>query len=203
MTAPILTVIHLNPDHPEVRRDHDDVCAMHARVISLLSLGPDQPKGRELWAHPSSDRLIVQYHRSADPRWLPDGYTAGVSHHAVRHLWDEGAAVRWALIGNPVSRTGKSERHGIKAATRVLVSPADLAGWARSRLPMLEHASVTVADARTAVGRRGAKAVTHRQVRLVGTARVLDAAALATAIHNGVGRARAFGCGLLLVTEAT
>lgn len=199
--APVLTVINLDPSHPQVRVDLSDSCRMHARVLSLLGISPEHPKGRELWATPRPDRLIIQYPRPADVRWLPDGYHTAARHHPVRVDWPEGARVRWALVGNPVRCRSVYRADGTRRGVRVVRH--DPIEWARSRLPMLEHHRIEIVDQHTAVGQRPrGQTVTHRRVRYVGVGTVLDPVALAAAIRSGVGPGKAYGCGLLVIGGA-
>lgn len=194
----VLTVIRLHPTHPEVRADRHDLCRMHARVLSTLGLDPAVPKGRELWASPTEDRLLVQYHRPADPRWLPDGYTAGHTVHEVRTDWAVGARVRWAVIANPVHARSVAGRRGV-------IERIDPTEWAHRRLGATLHLdSVDVHERHHSTGRRRSdgRTVTHARVRLTGLGTVTDPDRLAVQIRAGVGKGRAYGCGLLLVAAA-
>lgn len=199
---PILTVIRLDPLNPSVQSDMRDVCRMHARVLSLLNLDPDQPKGRELWATPRPDRLLVQYHRAADARWLPDGYTVGHSVHQVRTAWECGDRVQWALIGCPIARRTTARPGGGRTVQVRAVEPAE---WARARLSGLALDGVRSGQCQVrGVGsHRGGHGITHRRAHLTGDATVVDPEGVAAAIRGGVGRGRAHGCGLLMVGQAS
>lgn len=193
--APVLTVIRLDPRSREARADRHDLCRMHGRVVEMLGLQPGEVKGRELWASPSPERLLVQYERPVDVRWLPDGYHVGHDVHEVRADWPAGARVRWAVIANPVHSRSHSGRRGV-------IEPVDPQVWARRRLDALDLEDVVMHERHHATGRHRGGPVTHDRVRLTGVGTVLDPARLAGQIRSGVGRGRAFGCGLLLVAPA-
>jgi CRISPR system Cascade subunit CasE len=200
--TPVLTTLALDPDHPRVRADAADLCRAHARVLSLLGLDPEDPKPRELWAWPRPDRLVVQWHRPLDLSRLPPGYALDTATGPVRLDWPVGARVRWALVANPVSRTGARPATGARATTRDLRTTGEITGWATVRLGgALSDLEVWVDAHRPMSGTRDGRRVTHRWAWLRGSGTVADPEALAGAIAGGVGRARAYGCGLLLVTE--
>lgn len=196
----ILTVLRLAPRHPQVVADSRDVCRMHGRVLQLLGLDAEEPKGRELWAQPTPDRLLIQWRRAADPRWLPDGYATGSSAHPVRLDWRQGDRIRWAAVINPVKRH-RPRVAGVRrgAGKAVPVPPVD---YFAAHYPMLQVRDGVVLAEQTAVGRRPSGAlVTHRRARVAGAATVLDPDALAERLVSGQGHAKAYGCGLLLVED--
>lgn len=196
----ILTVVTTAPAHPTVAADRQDVCRMHARVVSLLGLDPDQPKSRELWAQPRPDRLLVQHERAADVRWLPDGYHTGHTVREVRTDWPTGQPIRWVLIANAVKDVHVDRGTGRRTNRR---EPIDPVAWARRRLAMIDHHDVTLLERRSARGRKpGGQRVVHDQSRLTGHGTVIDPTQLEAALVGGVGKGRAYGCGLLLVEAA-
>lgn len=202
LAAPVLTVIRLDPDHREVRADRRDLCRMHGRVLSMLGDDHAAP-GRYLWASPTPGRLLVQYHRPVDVRWLPDGYTVGHSEHEVRTDWPAGSAVRWAAVVAPTRSVKAAPDRHVRGRPVALRAPGEIDGWARRRLGMLDHHEVGICEERGAAGRKpGGRRVLYPQVRLQGRGTVLDPAGLAAALRGGVGRGKAFGCGLLLVVPA-
>jgi CRISPR system Cascade subunit CasE len=117
---------------------------------------------------------------------------------------------RWGfrLVAN-VTRT---ERQGREQSRRVgLSEPSDQARWLVERAPSLGFALVgsagpgpvvdlVVADRRAVRFRRGGGLVTLSTVGFEGTIEVRDPALLRRALADGVGRGRAYGCGLLTLT---
>lgn len=204
--APVLTVLHLNPDSPHVHADSRDLYAMHQRVVSLLALQPGEEKGRELWAQPRPDRLLIQWRRAVDPRWLPDGYALAHQSVPVRLDWQPGQPVRWALVANVIKRNmGRPDvrraRRAVGQSITPRVIPADIGEWTATRLPMLDHRQVECLARRTHTGlqTRTGRKITVVRSRLAGEAVVTDPVGLAAAIRCGVGREKHTGCGLLLV----
>jgi CRISPR system Cascade subunit CasE len=107
-----------------------------------------------------------------------------------RSLW------QFRLIANAtVARQGA--RHG-------LTRESDLIAWLLRRHEQLgarlatdRTPTFTARDLGDIQGRRRTNRITIRQASFDGVLEAADAAALKQAVLNGVGRARAYGCGLL------
>lgn len=129
---------------------------------------------------------------------------------------EEGAFLRFDLRANPtVNRRGKdgvSRRHDVLMdAKRLMESPQDVrmamerAGntWLSARAPSwglaVEDGSVLQTGYRQHRLAQKGKSIEFSSLDYSGTARVADPQALQRALLDGVGHARGFGCGLLLV----
>lgn len=191
---PHLTVLHLNPAHPDVRRDLTDVCRMHDRVGALLGRTPG---GRPLWALTTGPRLAIQHTRPLHLGSPPVGYAHTTTTHPVHARWEPGTRVVWAAVINPViARHIRGQR-----GRRTPIPPTE---WAHTRLGgMLDALTVEVLDAHTAVGHKAGRTITHRRARITGIGLVADPTRLAEAITTGIGHGRAHGCGLLIVRAAS
>lgn len=124
-----------------------------------------------------------------------------------------GERVAWSIRVNPVvSRDGK--KHDVVTDAR-RTAPKDerwddtarrvMPGWLA---PRLEKIGLQVSEGDIIVEGsakhefphdRGGRPVTVRTVDLSGTATVIDPATLASGILNGIGSAKIYGCGLLLL----
>lgn len=85
--------------------------------------------------------------------------------------------------------------NGALRRTRIPVPDTDLQDWALSKLSFLQFddsASLSQATLK-------AKGVPLRTVTVEGTATVVDAEVLRQSLRSGVGKARAFGCGLVSI----
>jgi CRISPR system Cascade subunit CasE len=198
-----LTRLQLNPRHPDVRRDLSDIHRLHQRVMSLLpeDLGASpRAEAVTLWRLEPADNpvLLVQTERNLDVESLPAGYASA----QTKDLGPVLAAVRpelrfrYRITVNPVRQNGKSGRRS--------VVPRSLLGdwWTeRSRrigIQDLEPAVVTNEPTRHGTTPRGNR-LTVAVARIDGIASTTDPDALRTALCTGVGRARAYGCGLLTI----
>lgn len=198
-----LTRLQLNPRHREARRDISDVHRLHQRVMSLLpdALGDSaRAKTAALWRIEPSDQpvLLIQSDPVPDLSALPAGYGTGATKDlsAVFTAIRPGLHVRYRICINPVSQ------HGNTGKRRVLPRSELPAWWeARSQrigLENLDHPSIHLEPSRTGTTSTGNK-LTIAACRIEGIASVTDPDQICEAIRSGVGRARAYGCGLLTI----
>lgn len=139
---------------------------------------------RCLWALPDPNFLVVQHQNPIDwstrlPGIVDRSHTAETPRH-----------IQWCLIGNPVKRHGgKAEPLPCGAAKQWadrLLSPAvDLHTIHQEALP-------------PSIGAKPHSQVVHHRVLFHGDATVRDVETLDHLRTSGVGRGKAYGCGLLL-----
>ncbi|WP_166345050.1 type I-E CRISPR-associated protein Cas6/Cse3/CasE [Phytoactinopolyspora limicola] len=157
-----------------------DLQVAHA-TISAATNGTTQ---RPLWAMPTRDLLIVQ----ADTCDLPPNLIR--EHHTGTRPANVEGRIRLAMVINPVvDRDGK----------RTVIPMNDMATWLHQRLS--DTADLHEFDVQD-LGQRGGWRNGHR---ITIAWRAVDAIVTVTnpqrmrhILDNGLGRARAYGCGLVL-----
>lgn len=175
-TRPVLTDSHIT----------------HSTVLSALT----DPGGRVLWAAPTRRLLIVQ---APEPVTGPMRHVADRSHKPARTRWDKGAALRLALIANPVRAQHVLGSRG----KRTPLPLPDCETWLRRKLADAVHLDqVHAQDLGTRTGTRHGQRVYHRLVAFIATGRVTDPDRLERLLIDGVGPGKAYGAGLLLAVAA-
>ncbi|MDT0476184.1 type I-E CRISPR-associated protein Cas6/Cse3/CasE [Streptomyces griseoviridis] len=211
-----LTRLTLDTSRTAVRAELRNAVAMHRRVMSLF---PDLPELDQARSHfgvlhrvEQADRravLLVQSNTEADPGRFPDGYAVNSASRNLGPLLDalaHGRRLSYRCDASPIRRPGRTTREVYKNLPPVVALHGRHADdwWHRravlAGLKIHTHLSHPL-DA--AVGRRGtdsgAQRVRHHRVRFEGTAEIVDPAALRAAITGGIGKGRAYGCGLLTI----
>lgn len=184
------TICHLNRRGSRLTHDSQ---AMHR------TLKHDIP-GRFLWSLPDQRTLIVQHESPVHwPEVLP-----GVI--ARTHTVDVStpitcAPIHWALIANPTKSVSRGKG---KRGKRTPLGPDEWESWVRRKLD--GAINIHEVDAHlmpVARGKRHTMTTFHRRVMFTGTGTVASQAALAALQRDGIGAGKAYGCGLLIVQEAT
>jgi CRISPR system Cascade subunit CasE len=167
-----------------------DAYRMHQAVAAATS-------GRSLWAQPEPGVLIIQSDKAVDWTVIPGALSATTC--AVTVTFPSGARVEFGWIAHPVrriSRTtrsvppGRSGEHTIPAAERE--------AWAVEKLaPALKVTAITGQPLPAARGSRQGAPLTLARHLLIGHATVTDPDETARLTTTGLGRGKAFGCGLL------
>lgn len=180
-----LTLTRIRTDRP-IPRDNQQV---HA-TIAASSTG-----GRVMWAAPCADLLIVQAERCGLP------YSGQSTTGPVRTHYPAGTPVQVSLIANPVA--ARAGARGTRGTRRPL--PIDQhEAWLRRKLDgAVDLDEVAVQPIGSRSGRRGDGRVLHRLAGFYAAGTVTDTDALAGLIRSGVGPGKAYGAGLLLVSEVT
>jgi len=188
----------LNTRHPVAAEDMRDVQRMHVRTCRMV--GTSRADARLLWRllwRIDGRILLVQAARRIDLSELPDGYARLIEQRDVPLDWQRGAVVRWELVANPTKCEPRTKR-------RIGLSDPDAcADWIESRLPKAGLRPTRIDVWQLPLGRgchpRGDLVVGRWLFR--GIAVVDDPEALAKALVNGIGKAKAYGAGLLTVEE--
>ena len=192
----ILNRLALDVQQRHVFRDSGDVYELHSTVSTLTRELPPGD-GRVLWSQPQRRLLLIQATGVIDADNLPAGYTLE-SADAVRLEHGRGETVSWSLIANPTIQRSRT-----RVRSAVPLEQRD--DWVRGKLqPALVVGDLSGQQhtVRGGLQRSTGKRVCHVHHVWSGTATVADADALRRLILCGVGRARGFGCGLLLVGGA-
>ncbi|MET9254617.1 type I-E CRISPR-associated protein Cas6/Cse3/CasE [Streptomyces sp. NPDC003717] len=213
-----LTRLRLNSAHRAVQHDLRDAAALHRRIMSLLPdrLG-DNPRARAgvLFRLDTDDTLaptlLVQSGVAPDTERLPNGYGSAQTRDmsVLLTALRPGLPVRYRFLGNAVRRCGRNSTQGHwKQAIPLLGGEAE-EWWARRADDAGLVLHTVLSDAADTLpawhrardqedrSRKNGVRVDHRGRRFEGTATVRDADALRSALLNGIGRSKSYGCGLL------
>ncbi|MYS81044.1 type I-E CRISPR-associated protein Cas6/Cse3/CasE [Embleya scabrispora] len=211
-----LARLTLDTSRADVRRELRDAVAMHRRVMSLF---PDLPKIEGARSHfgvlhrvEQAERqvvLMVQSNTKVAPGRFPNGYAVDSASRDIEPLLNalaHGRRLSYRCDANPVRRPGHTTRELYRNLPPLVALHGRHADdwWHRraglAGLKIYTHLSHPL-DA--AVGRSGtgggAQKVRHHRVRFEGTAEIVDPDALRAAMIGGVGKGRAYGCGLLTI----
>ncbi|WP_157734740.1 type I-E CRISPR-associated protein Cas6/Cse3/CasE [Actinopolyspora erythraea] len=202
-----LTRLVLNPAHREVASDVADVQRMHERVMSMF---PDDLGEHARWQagvlyrveHSAAPVVLVQSTITPDPAALPSGY-AEVKHRELGSTLENletGVKARFRIVANPtrIETDKKGGKH-----RRVLTGDNALEWWQRrAEQAGLELSSVMLTHEGLLTGNRPAASprnekLYHGTAQFDGLAVVADAEKVRQALLEGIGRAKAYGCGLL------
>ncbi|WP_299536815.1 type I-E CRISPR-associated protein Cas6/Cse3/CasE [uncultured Streptomyces sp.] len=200
------------------RRDLADAVGTHRRVMSLFpsDAGPD-PRARfgVLFRGedtPQGPHILVQSTHEPDTGRLPDGYGTALTRRldALMDAIRPGLTVHYRCVASPVRKPGATTRalYDLKAVVPLTGAAADewwLRQADRSGLKPLTHRPAQPLDAAGGERRpRGSapQRVRHARTQFDGTAAIIDTDQLKTALLNGIGRGKAYGCGLLSIAPA-
>ncbi|WP_419927242.1 type I-E CRISPR-associated protein Cas6/Cse3/CasE [Candidatus Poriferisocius sp.] len=204
-----LSILEMNMRSRQCRVDSRNAYSMHRRVMSLFpkaDSGQARSEFGVLWRiEPSeSPTLLIQSRGQPDFTRLPGEYGRFRSKSIDRHLssLERGHVVNYRAVVNPVrsSRAGGQNK-------QTAIPFCEQAEWWQAReqrigLTPLDAPVLTGQPARNLYRDNGDRArVPIYSIRVDGIAEVVDADSLREAIEGGVGRAKAWGCGLLTVAR--
>jgi CRISPR system Cascade subunit CasE len=191
---------------------------LHRRLMSMFPDGIGSDARAKLGVlfraedTPTGTHILLQSTYQPDIARLPDGYGTALS-RPLDPLLDAlrpDLAVRYRCVASPVRKPGATTRaaYGLPAVVALSGAAAD-EWWARQSescgLRVLDLTSQPLDTIRGTRGRRGAAAkerISHNRTRFVGRAIITDPELLRTKIVEGIGRAKAYGCGLLSIAPA-
>ncbi|CAM5387319.1 hypothetical protein SCALM49S_03750 [Streptomyces californicus] len=161
---------------------------------------------------PRGPQILLQSRTEPDPSRLPAAYGSVETRSLdalLSHLC-KGMVVNYRCVANPVRKPGEASRKAYGLPPVVALSGnAAVEWWERqARAGGLEPLHVD-ADPLTAVrgnqgpqGPAAKRVIQQARVRFDGAARVLDAELLRERLASGIGRGKAYGCGLLTLAPA-
>lgn len=201
----------------DARRDLAGAIGMHRRIMSLFpsDAGPD-PRARfgilfRTEDTPTGPNLLIQSTHEPDTSLLPDNYGTALTRplDALIDAIRPGLTIRYRCAASPVRKPGTTTRalYNLPPVIPLTGAAAD-EWWLRqadqSGLKPLTHHSHPLDAARGE--RRPANAppqrIRHARTQFDGTAAIIDTDLLRTAINGGIGRGKAYGCGLLSIAPA-
>ncbi|MEV7416614.1 type I-E CRISPR-associated protein Cas6/Cse3/CasE [Streptomyces sp. NPDC089919] len=210
-----LTRIIPDPRAHEVRRDHGSATGMHRRIMSLFPehAGPD-PRARfhvlyRTEDSPTGSQLLIQSSERPDLAKLPAGYGQSASKplDALLDALRPGLTVQYRCVASPVRKPGRTTRalYDLPAAVPLSGAAAD-EWWVRQAAAAgLQPQTVSSRPLDTALVQRAASGpgtpqrFQHARTQFDGTATIVDADELRTKLLDGIGRGKAYGCGLLTI----
>lgn len=197
------TFWRINHDNPAAIEQARNIGEMHRNVCTML--GSDRAGDGALWAFDRLDVLIIRSHE------MPNNHVLSaleVSHGMREPLltflasapvpteFTVGASYEFQLTINPVKRLSKGSAFNQTGKDQITV----LSGrdWLASRYESLGFTATGATERRyTARGSRNRKPIVLAASAMSGTLTVTDADLFREAMHNGIGRGKAYGMGLL------
>jgi CRISPR system Cascade subunit CasE len=216
----LLSRIHLSPEASS-SRDLGPMLAspyrLHKAVWNLFADHPDRRRDFLYRLDWDSGRPLLWTLSDRPPRLVPELWNAKTKE--LRPVLRDGERLRFALRANPVvTRDGKRHDVVMEAKQRLRASGLTKTAWPTEAQLAQEHGAAWLA--RHAEGRGFAvdpgqvlvdsyethtfKKPQGKEVRFAtcdfhGLLTVTDASAFLHALHHGIGPAKGFGCGLLLI----
>ncbi|PWI05757.1 type I-E CRISPR-associated protein Cas6/Cse3/CasE [Streptomyces sp. NWU339] len=213
-----LTRIIPDPRSREARRDTAGAVDLHRRLMSLFP----SDAGPQARAHfnvlfrtedtPTGPHILMQSTHQPDPTRLPDGYGSHLTRplDALLDALRPGLTIHYRCVANAVRKPGATTRTAYNLPAVVPLSGAAADEWWLRQAdtcglkPLALHSQPLDA----AQGLRGTRnsgaqhRVRHARTRFDGTAAIIDPDQLRTKITEGIGRGKAYGCGLLTIAPA-
>ena len=200
----ILSRLILNERHRAVYHDLGNVHAMHQRIMQGF---PDESRAqaRAEWnvlfrVEPDARMILVQSDLQPDWSRLPEGYLEAVESKAIAPLLNALNAdqiLRFRLKANPTKRDKSSgKRIGLRR-------PEDQESWLRRQGERsgFEVLELRIGSTGGVTGRPKDKPspIQLETALFEGLLRIVRPAVFHEALRKGIGRGRAYGCGLLSV----
>lgn len=209
----ILTRTHLNARQPGARKLLGSPQAMHAAVLS--GFPPGVEPGRPLWRVDADDPLRPTLyvlsaerpdfaHIEAQAGWPSRPTTTSAQYEPLLDMLQEGGTWAFRLRANPTHRAR------IDGASRVVahVTVSRQTQWFLDRQEQLGidlmsdgEPTFRVVDREVRRFRRQEGTVTLGTAVFEGQLRVADVKRLREALMSGIGRAKAYGCGLMTLAR--
>lgn len=211
-TRPLhLTKLVINPAHPNANQALRDINRMHQIVTAFAcprDFGPSSRAAADVLYRldytNAGPHLLIQSATQPDTTTLP----AGFAHAGTRdltpllHHLHNNMTVRYRITLNATSsRCAPPQPDGTPRprGTRTPLTGHDALTWWHNKA--LHHGlhphETSTADTTKLRGRKNGTTITITATTIEGTAHITDIDTLRTTIQTGVGRARAYGCGLL------
>lgn len=217
-----LSKLTINVTSREFRRDYADIREMHRTIMSafpqVLNGQPARQAHGTLWRLDSTNRgfaLYVQSHVQPDWTALAGGYLAEPAHvRSIQPVLDAiapGRKLAFRLVANPTHSVLPNGVPGSRGRGKRVPyrTPDKQVEWLAHQgehhgfvIPLASNGKVDVAPSPcpTLRGRKRDQdrgGIVVEPVRYDGHLIITDRDTFATAILNGIGRAKAYGCGLL------
>jgi CRISPR system Cascade subunit CasE len=216
-----LTRIVPDPRSAAARRDaagSGAAISLHRRLMSLFpdNLGPDARARLGVLFRtedtPDGTQILLQSTHEPDVTRLPDDYGTART-RALDPLLDAlrpGLTIRYRCVASAIRKPGATTREIYQLPAVVSLRGAAADDWwlrqaeAAGLTPLNVHSQPLAAIR----GRRGTSGpaaeqhIRHTRLQFDGTATIKDPDQLRTKITEGIGRGKAYGCGLLSIAPA-
>jgi CRISPR system Cascade subunit CasE len=167
---------------------------------------------------PRGSHLLIQSNQPPDPGRLPAHYGTLTTRplEPLLNALQAGHTLHYRCTASPVRKPGHTTRalHNLPAAVPLNGTAAE--EWWQRQVTAVGLQPLTLnsqpvdaardrqqpANPKSRTAAKSTNRVHHHRVRFDGTATITDPDLLRTAIHNGIGRGKAYGCGLLSVAPA-
>jgi CRISPR system Cascade subunit CasE len=215
MTTIWLTRIIPDPRNRQASRDFRNTVELHYRVMKLFpdNLGDQARKQLGILFRaeetPQGPYLLLQSRTQPDLNLLPPGYGTADT-RPLNPLLDAlrpGLPVRYRIDANAVRKPRKTtqELHGLKPVV-ALTGPAATEWWQRQAEQ--SGLKIDTVHATRLIAASGLKAqekqrIHNARTRFEGNALISDPELLRRRVEEGIGRGKAYGCGLLSLAPAT
>ncbi|UGT59945.1 type I-E CRISPR-associated protein Cas6/Cse3/CasE [Nocardia asteroides] len=211
-----LSRVPLNGARTGARRIFESPQVAHAAVLAAFPPQPDSGAGRVLWridrrdhqvdlyvvspAEPDFTHIVEQAGWPTTTAWTTRKYTPLLDRLEAGQRW------HFRLTANPIrAALDRSVDAPLERGKPTGLTHTDQIHWLQKRaapngftLGASDSAlDVVVSDRKTVRFRRRAATVTVSTATYEGTLAVVDADRLRYALTSGIGRAKAYGCGLL------
>lgn len=215
-----LTRIAPDPRSRDARREATDAVALHQRLMALFPQAPADTQARAHFGvlHRTEDtltghRILLQSSHQPDLTRLPDTYGTALTRPLAPLLnaLQGGLTIRYRCVASAIRKPGATTRTLYNLPPVVALKGAAADEW---WLRQAETAGLKVLSAQsqpmdTAHGIRDPRGdgntkqrIMHARTRFDGTAVITDTEALRIRITTGIGRGKAYGCGLLSIAPA-
>ncbi|MET8540173.1 type I-E CRISPR-associated protein Cas6/Cse3/CasE [Kitasatospora sp. NPDC004799] len=207
-----LTRIIPDPRSRDARRDTAGAVDLHHRMMSLFPdhVADDEPRRRlgvlfRTESTPAGDQILLQSAERPDLDRLPAGYGQAATKTLTPLLeaLRPGLHIRYRIAANPIRRPSRASRelYRLKAVVPLQGAAAD-DWWARqAQSSGLDLGTLHSSPLEAAKGHRRSdrRPVKHDRILFEGTAAITDADRLRTRLTDGIGKGKAYGCGLLSI----
>jgi CRISPR system Cascade subunit CasE len=213
MTSP-LWITQLTPDlrSPDALRDLRDAVRLHRRIMALFpsGLGPQARQNAGILFRIEETQagvfVLIQSALEPSPAALPRSYGTIRSKPLTPLLnaLAPGRRVRYRITANATRKLGLNTTAGRPKEVVPLHGPEAEAWWQRQAesCGLALHTVESTPLDQAAGTRRDANRVVHARTRFDGLATITDPAALSSRLRTGIGRGKAYGCGLLTLAPA-
>ncbi|MFJ2841557.1 type I-E CRISPR-associated protein Cas6/Cse3/CasE [Streptomyces griseofuscus] len=216
--------------HPSSRLAQQELDAgtshasLHRRVMSLFPDGiPEQARAHfgvlfRVEDTPRGSHLLLQSNQPPDPARLPAQYATLTTRplDALLDALEPGRTLHYRCTASPVRKPGATTRAHYKLPAVVPLNGTAADEWWHRQADQAGLKTLTLhsqpvdaardrqypADTTRADRAKHSNRIHHHRVRFDGTATVTDPDLLRTAVLSGIGRGKAYGCGLLSIAPA-
>ncbi|MFD7450571.1 type I-E CRISPR-associated protein Cas6/Cse3/CasE [Kitasatospora sp. NPDC059827] len=196
----------------DARRDSDHAIDLHHRMMSLFpdSVADTEARRRlgvlfRTESTTAGQQILLQSAQPPDLDRLPAGYgqAATKTLSPLLEALRDGLQVRYRIAANPIRRPSRATRELYQLKAVVPLQGAAAEDWwtRQSEATGLTLATLRSTPLDAARGRRRSdqRPIQHDRVLFEGTAVITDADRLRTRLTDGIGKGKAYGCGLLSI----